>query len=458
MPPIIGTAFLPHPPIMIPAIGKGEEMLAHKTLTGIKQIASIISDSEFDTIVVLTPHGTTNQQTVTVNVGQLLSGNLDTFGHAEVELHYQNNLEIVKLLESALRNEGLYFEKTIMPLDHGAVVPLFFIGQPPVVNTHHIRLIHMAVNSIDYNELYCMGKIMGAVLQPHALKVLILASGDLSHRLKEAGPYGYHPAGPVFDQKVAESVKSNRLNDLLSIPGDLIKRAGQCGLGPFIMATGMMNHLELETTLYSYEAPFGVGYLCGMAVVKPQLVHPAVWLATEAIKHWLTKKAKLDMNRAWKAEKTLQQSTFWIEARQRQAGVFVSLHQNGILRGCIGTIQATTNCIGEEIIMNAIQSATSDPRFSPLSLEELEGLEVKVDVLGDLELVTDDMELNVQKYGIMVEAGYKRGVLLPALEGINSVEQQLSIVLEKAGILKGESYVLKRFIVSRYQKHHGVTK
>lgn len=451
MPPIFGTAFMPHPPILIPAIGKGEEKSAHKTLKGIDRIAGIVNEREPETIVVLTPHGQRQRQSVTVNVMKHLSGNLGTFGCSEVALTYANNLALINEMVAALQHEGYPLEQEIMSLDHGALVPLYFLSQSSKAHHQSVRLIHLTVSGDNYDELFQMGKIMGTALHSYESNILLLASGDLSHRLKSTGPYGYHPAGPVFDEKVVEAVAHNRLSDLLHLSNEVIQGAAQCGLGPFIMAAGMTNQLETDTSLFSYEGPFGVGYLCGMAIVREETVHPAVWLATKAIRCWLVEKRQVDLSQLCQDKRMVAHSPFWAEVRNSQAGAFVSLHHLGRLRGCIGTIYGTKECLGDEIIANAIQAATSDPRFPPVTMEEMERLEVKVDVLGEMETVTEGMELNVQKYGIMVESGYRRGLLLPALEGIGSVDQQLSIVLDKAGISREEPYVLKRFTVTRYQ-------
>lgn len=134
----------------------------------------------------------------------------------------------------------------------------------------------------------------------------------------------------------------------------------------------------------------------------------------------------------------------------KKAGVFVSLKKEGDLRGCIGTIQATRENIGEEIIQNAISAATRDYRFRPVSEEELPELVYSVDILGSPEPVEDQSTLNTDEYGIIVEDGKKRGLLLPRIEGINSVEEQVVIAKRKAGIPENKEVKLYRFTVERY--------
>lgn len=139
-----------------------------------------------------------------------------------------------------------------------------------------------------------------------------------------------------------------------------------------------------------------------------------------------------------------------IELKQKR-GVFVSIKKKGELRGCIGTLSPTQPNLALEIINNAISSATRDPRFPPVKEDELKDLTYSVDVLGDSELVKEKSELNPERYGVIVESGWKRGVLLPDLEGVDSVEEQLDIALRKAGIRSNEKYEIYRFEVKRYK-------
>lgn len=132
------------------------------------------------------------------------------------------------------------------------------------------------------------------------------------------------------------------------------------------------------------------------------------------------------------------------------AGVFVSLHRGNQLRGCIGTFSPTTENVAQEVIRNAIESSTRDPRFSPLREEELEGLEISVDVLSQPEPVKSVAELDAKKYGVIIAAGGLRGLLLPDLEGVNTPEEQIAICRRKAGIGENEPVELFRFKVRRY--------
>ena len=138
------------------------------------------------------------------------------------------------------------------------------------------------------------------------------------------------------------------------------------------------------------------------------------------------------------------------EMINQKAGVFVSLKKNGNLRGCIGTFMPTQENIAQEIIKNAISAAVDDPRFSSVNVSELEDLSISVDVLSAPEEVKDISQLDPKKYGVIVSSGYKKGLLLPDLEGVDTVEYQIDIAKRKAGIYPGEKVKLYRFEVKRF--------
>ncbi len=138
------------------------------------------------------------------------------------------------------------------------------------------------------------------------------------------------------------------------------------------------------------------------------------------------------------------------ELLDRRAGVFVSLHIDGALRGCIGTTQATTDCVASEILQNGVSACSQDPRFSPVTPEELPMLEYSVDVLGPAQEISSSGELDVKRYGVIVSKGNRRGLLLPDLEGVDTVEEQISIAKKKAGIREHEEVKLERFEVVRH--------
>ncbi|MBN2850238.1 MAG: AmmeMemoRadiSam system protein A, partial [Erysipelotrichaceae bacterium] len=140
------------------------------------------------------------------------------------------------------------------------------------------------------------------------------------------------------------------------------------------------------------------------------------------------------------------------ELLKKRAGVFVSLHRRGQLRGCIGTISPTQFCVGKEVLRNAVSACSEDPRFYPVRPEELSELVYNVDVLQPPETIQYASQLDVKKYGVIVSKGHRKGLLLSDLEGVDSIAKQIEIALTKAGIEADEDYVLQRFEVVRHHE------
>ena len=136
--------------------------------------------------------------------------------------------------------------------------------------------------------------------------------------------------------------------------------------------------------------------------------------------------------------------------KETRAGAFVSLHKHGKLRGCIGTISPTAKNVAEEIIQNAVNAAVRDPRFDPVTEDELKWLEINVDVLGKPEPIASIADLDVKRYGVIVTCGHRRGLRLPDLDGVDTPEQQVEIAMRKGGIREHEQYTLERFEVIRH--------
>jgi AmmeMemoRadiSam system protein A len=170
-----------------------------------------------------------------------------------------------------------------------------------------------------------------------------------------------------------------------------------------------------------------------------QTVHPLLALAREAIKVYLER-----------GEVLRPPAALTDEMKERQ-GVFVSLKIKGRLRGCIGTFEPAASNVAEEVIHNAISSATKDPRFMPVTISELEEIDISVDLLSSPERIKSTNELDPSLYGVIVKSGYKRGLLLPDIEGVDTVEEQVDIAKNKAGIEDSEEIELFRFEVRRYK-------
>ncbi len=171
-------------------------------------------------------------------------------------------------------------------------------------------------------------------------------------------------------------------------------------------------------------------------------MHPLVKLVREAVELYV-RKGKIREVREEELDPDLKQ----------RAGVFVCLKIDGNLRGCIGTFQPQEPTIAHEAVRNAISAATCDPRFTCVRPDELNVIEYSVDVLTPPEPIRGTSELDPRRYGVIVQAGPRRGLLLPDLEGVDTADQQVRIAMQKAGIAPGTPVTLFRFEVKRYSEH-----
>ena len=223
---------------------------------------------------------------------------------------------------------------------------------------------------------------------------------------------------------------------VLNLDEDLIEHAGECGLRSIVILLGALQGLSVTPQILSYEGPFGVGYL--VASFEAGQLPPLVQLARKTVEKFI-------------GEGKVIEPEELAPEMQEKAGVFVSIHKHGELRGCIGTFEHTQKNVAEETIANAISSATRDPRFPRITPDELADLDYNVDVLTSPEPVKSQNQLDPKKYGVIVESGFRRGLLLPDLEGVDSVDYQIDICRQKAGIMPDEPIKLYRFEVKRYK-------
>ncbi len=444
---IVNSYIMPHPPIVVPGVGKGRETEARDTIEAMKKAARGIAQDKPATIIISSPHAPSFRDYVYISDAEELNGDFSAFGDGATSMSFGNNLELAELIAAkaglAGINAGGLSKRTKQQygiseaMDHGALVPLYFISQ----EIKGFKVVHISTPFMPFTELYELGKCIAEAVNDLQEDVVYVASGDLSHRLTADAPAGYNKAGKEYDEFIVNKIRSGDVEGILNLDTGLMEAAGECGTRSIIMMLGAMDGKKLMNQVYSYEGPYGVGYL--VAKIDPpdeegESIH--VKLAKEALETYVKEKKMIDIPE-WAKEEMLKS----------KGGVFVSLKIRGQLRGCIGTIAPTKKSIADEIINNAISSGTMDPRFEAVVEEELHLLRYSVDVLGQPERIMTLEELDVKRYGVIVTSGYKRGLLLPDLEGVDNPADQVNIALRKAGIRDTEEFELERFEVIRYK-------
>lgn len=461
---LLAAYITPHPPLAVHEVGRGREREISVTLEGFELVAKQIAQIAPDRIVIISPHTAYYADCVFIAGGSGSKGNLSQFGASEVRvsLAYDEVLRerIIELAEEKgipvvcpSDNNRLIGRKE---LDHGMLVPLSFIDKDYPSNNY--EAVSIGGSALPRPLLLEFGRCVAKACDETDEKCVLLVSGDLSHKLTEDGPYGFNADGPVFDEAFVDVVEGGNPLAFAELDESMCDNAAECGLSGFIMMAGALEQasadsgIGFDSELISHEGPFGVGYGVATFVredvnVEAPLkdgvtVDPLVKLAVETINHYIT-------NGSIPEAPTLPAS------QPDRSGCFVSIHtaSTGDLRGCIGTISPVQDSLAEEIIANAISASTRDPRFPPIGADELDDLTVSVDVLFPAEPSTLD-QMDPKKYGIIVTSGFKRGLLLPDLEGVETVEQQFQIACAKAGIDPFDdlgSIQIERFEVVRHE-------
>lgn len=459
---ILAGFMVPHPPLILPEIGKGEERKIQNTIDAYHKIGKEIGKLKPETIVLFSPHLVMYADYFHVSPGMGAKGDFRNFQAHHVKMEASYDREFVetfcKLAEERNLPAGVLGERE-RHLDHGTMVPLYFINQ----YWKEYKLVRIGLSGMPLAMHYDVGTCVSAAAETLGRATVLIASGDLSHRLKEEGPYGYQPEGPEYDRRIMDVMERGDFSELFAFSETFCEKAGECGHRSFTLMAGALDKKTVTIQRHSYEGPFGVGYgICSYHVSGEDLQRSFKTLYEEKERQRLAeKRAKEDVyvQLARRTIETYIRTGALIEVPkglpeemyQNQAGVFVSIKKNGMLRGCIGTIQAAMPSIAEEIILNAVSASSKDPRFLPVEPEELEQLSISVDVLGDTEKIDSPDMLDVKRYGVVVTKGRKRGLLLPNLAGVDSVADQIAIAKQKAGIGEAEQANLERFEVVRHE-------
>lgn len=447
----------PHPPLLIPEIGRDHLDRVQATVRAMEEAAAAVRDAGVDAVVVISPHAPVFRDAVAVVMAPEPAGDFRGFGARE-RLTFRNDLELAQAVLEQLAHRGIAAvpldRETAgrygldLELDHGTLVPLHFLRQAGV----DVPVVPLAMSLLASSRLREVGEAIRAAAEGAGRRIALVASGDLSHRLTPDAPAGFDPAGKEFDRRLVALLRRGNVEGIAALEPDLVEAAGECGYRSILMMLGAFTGPRVDTRVLSYEGPFGVGY-CVALVYPPGGARPSeaggegertgagdplVDLARRAIEAYVRDGTVLTPPEPLPAE------------FRRRAAVFVSLHKFGELRGCIGTTVPTEPDLAGQIIRYAIYAATEDPRFDPVEPPELEDLEISVDVLTPPEPVRGPEELDPKVYGVIVRSGGRSGLLLPDLEGIDTVEEQVAIARRKAGIGPAEPVDLLRFRVVRH--------
>lgn len=463
---ILGCYLMPHPPIIIPKIGGGNQFIAFDTLNACKKISNEISSLVPNTIVILSPHGFTPENQISIIDTFFANGDFAEYGapdlSMEAEIDYKLTKSIINAANennfpiSSLNHQNTEIYGKDLKLDHGAMVPLYFLNN----SNKKYKIVHITCTDLPKLELYKFGILLENCIKNSSSNVVIVASGDLSHKLKDNAYYDYNEIGEVFDKQILNILKNSDVVSLFNMNNDIAQAAAQCALNPLYIMFGCCNYIDLKSNFLSYEGPFGIGYAvfsfhkigdkidgylskleklhndCICKTITNESIYSK--LARNAIKHYILTGNYLENH-----------SDYENHLLNDEYGVFISLKNDGILRGCVGTLEPKYKNLKEEIIHNSVESALYDPRFNPVDISELDMINISIDIICALEHCSID-DLAPSKYGVLARYGNKEGILLPNIPGIDSSSEQIKLALCKAGIKDNEEYSLFRFETKKF--------
>lgn len=450
---IVFACVAPHPPIIVHEIGHGRERETQKTIDALEQVAREMARHQPQTAILISPHGPAQPDAFGILVGPRADGSLDAWDAPQVTFAFENDVEAASLIREEARKAGVPLEplerwryrdstgRWCDGLDWGCTVPLYHL-RPGLAEA---KLVPLCISYLSPRQHFALGQAVSQAVERLGKRVVIIAAADLSHNLNHG------PMGPMFDEKIQKAIAEWDVNTVLDMDADFRQQAAEDAVLPLSFLMGALDGLRARPRVLSYEGPFGVGYLVAAVDIEgpTEAEKPSPNPGAEAGSHPLVRLAR-EAVETFVRDGRIIEPTDLSEEMLEQAGAFVSIKKSGELRGCIGTLEPTQDNLALEVVRNAIDSATRDPRFLEVTPDELADLSYSVDVLSPAEPVAGPDELDPKRYGIIVRLGPRRGLLLPDLEGVSTVEAQISIAKDKAGIPPEESPELFRFTVRRY--------
>lgn len=255
---LVFAAITPHPPMLIPSIGKEQLKKIDKTKTALERLEEDLYLAKPDIVIIISPHGSYFSDAFTVNVCPEFETDLKKFGDLTTKLKFKGEMHISALISDRAKEEGLPTSMvTERGLDHGSSVPLFALCQ----HLPDVQVLQIGFSDMDYKTHVDFGYFLKEIIMNSNKRIAVIASADLSHALRTDSPAGFNPAGEKFDEKIQELLSHNNTSGMLQMDPELIKNASECGFRSCLVLMGILKNMDYEFRSYAYEAPFGIGYL-----------------------------------------------------------------------------------------------------------------------------------------------------------------------------------------------------
>lgn len=256
---LVFAGISPHPPIIIPEIGKENLKFVKKTSQALKNLAEELYVSKPETIIIISPHGPMMADAFVFNLSPKYKLNFQDFGDLVTNIELEGDVGLTHHYKEILEGKFPVTLTSQEQLDHGTGVPLYFLTEN--LDRQKIKIIPLAYSLLDYKTHYELGMKLQEDILNDTKRIAVIASGDLSHRLTPQAPAGYSHWAKKFDETLIKKIEKKDAKGLQKLDPDFIEEAGECGLRSFIILHGILNTINYKPEILSYEGPFGVGYL-----------------------------------------------------------------------------------------------------------------------------------------------------------------------------------------------------
>lgn len=460
---VVIAALMPHAPVLLPEVAGGRVQAVAASIAAMSEAARRIVRARPQALVLVSPHAPRRGAAYTLRAGPRMQGSLESFGVPHLGVDLPSATSLADAIASAANARGVVIEwLRDGPLDHGAVVPLWHLARAG----WHGPTVVVGLNDSRTADQAEMGKAIAEAAHRSGRILAMVASGDMSHRLLPGAPSGFHPRAVEFDRALIDCLESGDFRRLQGLDPVLQDLAAEDAVDSAVVAASAGGWGAHGHEVLSYQGPFGVGY--GVAILyhdlderrggageEPQAqgsMVPEPWAEEDGESgSELPGIARRSLEAVFRGEDGMPAYEVTGLVAEPHP-VFVTLRDvDGELRGCVGDLRPRLANTALEVWQLARDAAFRDHRFPAVTARELNRLRFEVSVVSPLEEVESEADLDAHFYGVVVEADDgRRGALLPDIEGVDTVEQQLAIVRRKGGIGVSEPVRLWRFTVKKF--------
>ena len=451
---VVCAVLMPHAPILVPEVGGPRGSAAAASVRAMRAAAACVVNHHPEALVLISPHSPRQSSAFGVWADNPLQGTFAEFNasHAGVSLPLDHML--AQAIAAAAHIRGLAtWPIHRCPLDHGALVPLWFLAEAGWAGPTVI----LSLNYPKADGLISLGESIAAATSALPRRVAFVASGDLSHRLTSDAPCGFHPQARRFDETFIELIRAGNYRQIETIAPKLRERAAEDAVDSTLIAAAAANWQTTGHQVLNYEGPFGVGYGVAILFAGKTPAAAAKSSGSDLAKNEgnilpAVARRSVETALSGKSENPAAPTGSYLGT---SGGVFVTIRRarDGRLRGCIGTVRPACANLVAETWRNARLAALRDDRFAPVKVDELAGLRFEVSVLHPPEEIVSVAELDPARYGVIVSTDDGRhGLLLPGIEEIKTAEEQVHFARQKGCIKPDEPATLQRFQVDHFEE------